>query len=275
MSCNSLALVDSSDQTDYVLKASLDNDVRRFRLSWASTATPEEIATAIHAAVGKIFDLPMANHYLKYEDEDGDLCTLVKETVADYLSSCKGSVLKKVCVCRVPQEESSSSIVAIVQPIAESEHGEHSSGNLSPQASGETPITVQDQVAAIKIQSLLRCRKARATLMLLRADEEAYAANMHRNAAATRIQAAMRRKRVRRESELHKANTPKDDANSQKSTEASDAADSPVSPVQQFSMVTPPSSPRGEAANQLRNSSIEDEYMDDYVAWTFVAEPAE
>merc|ERR1711967_9757 len=101
-------------------------------------------------------------------------------------SSRKGSALSKVkvCVCSAPQEEPSSSIVAIAQPSIGCEHEEGSCGSLSQGSEqGQTPITVQHQTATIKIQSLMRGRKARATARLLR-----------RNVAAIRLQAVLRGK---------------------------------------------------------------------------------
>jgi len=108
----------SSEQVQYVLKASLNNDVRRFRLSWPSAASGEEIINAICDAVQRSFDLPMAEHCLKYEDDDGDFCTLVKLTVVDYLSSRQGSTLKKVFVCR---KEPTADIGASTEPSVSSE----------------------------------------------------------------------------------------------------------------------------------------------------------
>jgi len=47
----------------------------------------------------------MKEYYLKYQDNEGDMCTLVKPTVWDYLKMRQGSRMRKLFVHPNAQEE--------------------------------------------------------------------------------------------------------------------------------------------------------------------------
>lgn len=219
-----LAVLDSGEEAEYVLKAVFDNDVRRLCLSWSSSARMDEVSSAIHSAVGESFGLPMTEHYLKYEDADGDMCTLVTETAADYLSSCRGYLLKKLCVWHVPAKG----------------------------LTAEAAATEEQTAAATRIQALVRGNQSRKEL----SQGNPHATEAQRHHAATCIQALFRGNHARKMVEGLKVQYL-------------------MHEVQQFSMVTPPVSPRGGSANMVFATSIEDEYEDDYIAWTFVPQPTE
>jgi len=302
----------SSEQVQYVLKASLNNDVRRFRLSWPSAASGEEIINAICDAVQRSFDLPMAEHCLKYEDDDGDFCTLVKLTVVDYLSSRQGSTLKKVFVCR---KEPTADIGASTGPSVSSEAtlseaaSQMSIANEEEEVQAATRRQAEDEEAAAKKRSeeeAARKRRAEdeakkqleeeiaakiveaelaakrnAAALKIQSLERGHRAKVRRSGAASRIQALVRGHWSRKE-EQQKAEGTKgiqeifeDTRGIQEPSCEMEEADPLTPTLQEFSMVTPPDSPRGESAEPAAASSIEDEYKDEYIAWTFVAEPAE
>lgn len=319
------ALVGSS--SEYTLKASLGTDVRRFRVSWCSAASAQEIASAIQASVDRTFDLEMTEHCLKYEDEDGDLCTLVAATVQDYLSSGQGSALKKVHVCRAaPEKTPSGAIAAVTEPSAGNGKDTHLAPSMQDADSADHVLATsqaadKEYVAALKIQALQRGRKARALLDGQAADKEHVAAlkiqalqrgrkaraARARNSAAAKIQTLQRSRHARAASkaicvrkiasavkiqslqrglaarasiraarvETSKMHMNVQSALSETESEAAELVAPPTPPMQQFSIVTPPTSPRGQSGDAARASSIEDEYHDDFVSWTFVAEPAE
>jgi len=249
----------------------------------------------------------MAEHCLKYEDEDGDLCTLVKLTVVDYLSSRQGSTLKKVYVCR---KEPTADIGASTEPSVSSEEEEEQAATrrqaedeeaAAKKKSEEEAVVrrqAEDEAAAKKRSEEEAARKRRAEDEAKKQLEEEIAAKIveaelaaKRNAAALKIQSLERghRAKVRRcgaasriqalvrchwsrKEEQQKAEGTRGIQEPSCEMEEAD----PLTPTrQEFSMVTPPDSPRGESAEPAAASSIEDEYKDEYIAWTFVAEPAE
>jgi len=78
----------------HILKVSYKNDMRRLRADWNFTAPAPQVLSIIQAAVEEGFALskdsaaPTA-FSLKYQDEEGDLCTLVPETLTDFLDTEK------------------------------------------------------------------------------------------------------------------------------------------------------------------------------------------
>jgi len=100
----------------HILKVSYKNDTRRLRAHWNSTAPAPQVLAIIQAAVEEGFALSKgsAELSLKYQDEDGDLCTLVPETLTDFLDTEKsrgsfhghlGSTLK-ITLVQQPQTKS-------------------------------------------------------------------------------------------------------------------------------------------------------------------------
>jgi hypothetical protein len=87
------------EEMEYVLKVTMGGDTRRFRARWRNGDSITEKLAAIQAAVREGFatngnaELTFGDSHastairatLKYADEDGDLCTLVETTLADFL----------------------------------------------------------------------------------------------------------------------------------------------------------------------------------------------
>merc|ERR1712070_201356 len=73
--------------TFHVLKVLHESDMRRLRVQWAADASSIEVLAAVQSAVEDGFSLSDAevSYILKYRDDEGDLCTLVEGTVADFL----------------------------------------------------------------------------------------------------------------------------------------------------------------------------------------------
>lgn len=76
----------------HVLKVTYKQDTRRLRADWASAAPAQEAFASIRAAIEEVFSLPIdasvsSAYVLKYHDDEGDLCTLVENTVTDFLET--------------------------------------------------------------------------------------------------------------------------------------------------------------------------------------------
>jgi len=75
-----------------VLKVSLGEDMRRLRVAVGQDSSEAEWLSAVQVAVQQGFGLSPAvaevggGLVLKYKDDEGDLCTLAKATVGDFLS---------------------------------------------------------------------------------------------------------------------------------------------------------------------------------------------
>lgn len=104
-----------------ILKVTFGNDMRRLRTSFASRAAPEEvmlrIKTSIEDGFGRTRPLMVTPSYLlKYVDDEGDHCTLVEETLSDFLDTmaCRGNslriVLEECPPCSTPQNTRDFSI---------------------------------------------------------------------------------------------------------------------------------------------------------------------
>jgi len=94
----------SIGQRHVTLKASHGSDMRRLPMTWPADASHAEMYAAICLAVqhgfssvfktGSMFDL-------KYVDDDGDMCSLVVETMDDWLSFGSDGILRLVVVHRL------------------------------------------------------------------------------------------------------------------------------------------------------------------------------
>jgi len=85
--------------TENVIKVSRGTDVHRLRISWCKDANAGEIYGRIRIAVQEVFGSDLI---LKYEDEDGDLCTLARATIMDYLSLGMDQPLRKLSAFPMP-----------------------------------------------------------------------------------------------------------------------------------------------------------------------------
>jgi len=95
----------SGDTHQLVLKMEFRKEIYRVLISWYELAREEEIMAVIDGAVHDCFGLQMKEYYLKYQDNEGDMCTLVKPTVWDYLKMRQGSRMRKLFVHPNAQEE--------------------------------------------------------------------------------------------------------------------------------------------------------------------------
>ncbi len=76
----------STAPTTVALKIELDGDVRRFRIELPENADTESKLSLIESEVRLVYKLAEdAALILKYFDDEGDLCTLVQQTLTDYL----------------------------------------------------------------------------------------------------------------------------------------------------------------------------------------------
>lgn len=86
----------------HVLKVTYKNDTRRLRAQWPIDAHSPDVLASIQSCIAEGFDLPSGcvvppAFFLKYVDNEGDLCTLVKNTLPDFLSmSVQGGTLQMV-----------------------------------------------------------------------------------------------------------------------------------------------------------------------------------
>lgn len=83
-----------------ILKVTYEQDTRRLYTQWSSGAQASNILTCIEGTIEESFGLPLDSaappvYFLKYLDDEGDLCTLVEHTLTDFLgTSIQGSSLK-------------------------------------------------------------------------------------------------------------------------------------------------------------------------------------
>jgi hypothetical protein len=83
-----------SVQTFKVVRGS---DVRRLRVQWSSVVLDAEFLASLRIAVENGFGLlPETEYNLKYEDDDGDLCTLVEGTILDFRELSRHSPKKLI-----------------------------------------------------------------------------------------------------------------------------------------------------------------------------------
>lgn len=101
------------------VKANLDGDVRRMRVSLSVSATSAETYQEIRAAVVGCFGTEDMNLLsLKYRDEDGDLCTLVPVSVDDMLQLANGGNLNLFASKAQPAEDVSAEFLSQPQDAA-------------------------------------------------------------------------------------------------------------------------------------------------------------
>lgn len=100
---NSSAQEPTSGCSSHVLKVAFGNDMRRLRTSFASIAAPGEIMFQIKTSIEDGFGWARHSqgtppYLLKYVDDEGDHCTLVEETLGDFLDimACRGNFLRIV-----------------------------------------------------------------------------------------------------------------------------------------------------------------------------------
>jgi len=85
-------------------------DVRRLRAQWSSDALVGEILSCLTTTVEKGFGLSMETDYvLKYHDDEGDLCTLVEETILDFFHISRQSSMKLILNVETSASSSDSS----------------------------------------------------------------------------------------------------------------------------------------------------------------------
>merc|ERR1712232_88908 len=86
-----------SEEYPHTLKIVFMGVAHRLRVAWPPNTGPEEVLAKIDAAVrdciGRHLDQD-AELALKYTDDDGDVCSLVQETLEDCLSFARNGVLK-------------------------------------------------------------------------------------------------------------------------------------------------------------------------------------
>jgi hypothetical protein len=73
-----------------ILKVAFGQDMRRLHVQWPSAAQPRDILRVVQSAIEECFGLPSGSaappvYFLKYRDDEGDLCTLVEQTLMDFL----------------------------------------------------------------------------------------------------------------------------------------------------------------------------------------------
>lgn len=84
-----------------IIKATFGQDTRRLRAEWTSGA-PADVLAVLQSTIEEGFGLPKGfatppAYFLKYHDDEGDLCTLVNGTLGDFLDlSLRGGPLKVV-----------------------------------------------------------------------------------------------------------------------------------------------------------------------------------
>jgi len=87
------------------LKVAFNNDMRRVPTSWESDSDAATILFIVKNAVEDCFGItvcsePPYNFVLKYKDDEGDLCSLVEETLEDFLHQGAGGKALKINVER-------------------------------------------------------------------------------------------------------------------------------------------------------------------------------
>lgn len=84
----------------HILKVTYKNDTRRLRAQWPIGAQSPDVIANIQSTVEEGFALPFGSvvppaFFLKYVDNEGDLCTLVQNTLPDFLDmALQGGTLK-------------------------------------------------------------------------------------------------------------------------------------------------------------------------------------
>jgi hypothetical protein len=106
-------------QRHVVLKASLGNDIRRLPTTWPLDASHAEVLAATRLAVRHGFSSVFRTDSmfdLKYMDDDGDVCSLVIETMDDWLSIGLDGILRLVVVAHQPNDSIANPMMSRTQP---------------------------------------------------------------------------------------------------------------------------------------------------------------
>jgi hypothetical protein len=89
----------------HILKVSCGSDTRRLRGEWDHGAPSRQILASIRAVISESFGLESnAPYVVKYCDDEGDLCTLVDDTVVDFLELHNGQNHFKLVLEHQPHE---------------------------------------------------------------------------------------------------------------------------------------------------------------------------
>mmetsp|Transcript_26179 Transcript_26179/g.57578 ORF Transcript_26179/g.57578 Transcript_26179/m.57578 type:complete len:660 (-) Transcript_26179:206-2185(-) len=147
-----------------ILKARLDEDTRRMHVGWPEQSVAGEVFGAIGEAVRKAFghDLEAAvgevGHLIfKYEDDDGEPCTLAEGTVEDYLSFASATSLPRLTLRvvvppvvveetpAVPQVREPESAECL--PEVEAESADESADVVADKVLELAPLEETDQVS--------------------------------------------------------------------------------------------------------------------------------
>lgn len=93
----------------FTLKILLDGEVRRLK-DWPQGESKEATFSALQCAICGVYDLKLEQDQvlsLKYEDDDGDLCTLVEASLPDALSfASQRGVLRITAACNMKPQSS-------------------------------------------------------------------------------------------------------------------------------------------------------------------------
>lgn len=137
---------DFSKFSDRTLKVSLDGETRRGKLSIPAGANAMEVFSGIQAAVSALFDVPVAQMWLGYADEEGDVCTLSEHSVSDLGFLAPEGVLRLTLKARslAPSEDE------VMEPAPCSEAMEE-----SPSVDGHEHTCSTDMLKA-RLQQLIR-----------------------------------------------------------------------------------------------------------------------
>jgi len=86
----------------HMLKVTYEHDVRRLRAQWPTGMAAPDVLSRVRAAVEEGFGFAVGfskapEYVLKYYDDEGDICTLVEDTLVDFLDvALQGNCLKLI-----------------------------------------------------------------------------------------------------------------------------------------------------------------------------------
>jgi len=147
---------DLCDVVEHTVKAIMESEVIRVRVSWRRDASNDEALQAVVKAVHTGFGTRLATDgeaatqmALRYEDDDGEMCRLTALTLEDCLDISSNMV--KLFVERVPLEARADRSVSLeVQDSAEVQADETSLSAVMSVDSGHRAITVEAAADACK-----------------------------------------------------------------------------------------------------------------------------
>jgi len=108
--CKLSARHGNTEMTSHKLNVTLDGEILCLQVSWLGQATAADAIEAINHAVhqgfsDKLISTEASKLDFKYQDEDGDWCTLVEETIPDFLEQQRSGTLKLAACFSELQEE--------------------------------------------------------------------------------------------------------------------------------------------------------------------------